>query len=139
MAYTELTCDDEGLSLETLYRMSMVDMGDGTYSQRVVEYAGFPFPYLTVESGDINATYLYYDDYLGKPRYVQVVDGLTQLESFDASNFFWWLGDNKWHIWGNGGGEYYTSTDDVATPNLATTWVVANGANAPLPIVTLYT
>ena len=37
MAYTELTCDDEGLSLETLYRMSMIDLGDGTYAQRVID------------------------------------------------------------------------------------------------------
>ena len=37
MAYTELTCDDEGLGLETLYRMSLIDNGDGTYSQRVID------------------------------------------------------------------------------------------------------
>ncbi len=37
MAYTELTCDDDGLGLETLKRMSMIDNGDGTYAQRVID------------------------------------------------------------------------------------------------------
>ena len=37
MAYTELTCDDAELSLETLKRMSIIDLGDGTYAQRVID------------------------------------------------------------------------------------------------------
>lgn len=37
MAYTELTCDDDDISLEDLRRGSMVDMGDGTFAQQVVE------------------------------------------------------------------------------------------------------
>ena len=37
MAYTELTCYDAELGLETLYRMSLIDNGDGTYSQRVID------------------------------------------------------------------------------------------------------
>ena len=50
MAYTELTCDDEGLGLETLYRMSMIDNGDGTYSQRVID-ASASLPFVCLGAG----------------------------------------------------------------------------------------
>jgi len=40
MAYTELTCDDSGLSLEELYRASLVHFEDGTWAQQVVVVEG---------------------------------------------------------------------------------------------------
>jgi hypothetical protein len=96
-------------------------------------------PFVIVNSGDIKSAYRYYDTYNAKPRYVQVIPGTTQAASAAASNFLWWItGDSKWHMWANGGAEYYTSADAVATPDLVTTWVAAVGANAPLPTVELY-
>lgn len=96
-------------------------------------------PFVIVTSGDIKAAYRYYDEYNSKPRYVQVIPGTTQADSAAASNFLWWItGDSKWHVWGNGGAEYYTSADAVATPDLVTTWVLASGATAPLPTVEPY-
>lgn len=97
-------------------------------------------PFVVVSSGDIKSAYRYYDEYNSKPRYVQVIPGTTQADSAAASNFLFWkiTGDSKWHMWGNGGSEYYTSADDVATPDLVTTWVLADGATAPLPTVAPY-
>ena len=40
MAYTELTCDDEGLTLQDLYRGSLRQMPDGTWAQQVVVVSG---------------------------------------------------------------------------------------------------
>lgn len=45
-----------------------------------------------------------------------------------------WDGSN-WKIYDSGGGFLYYSTDNVATPNLVTTWILWTGAN-PLPTVT---
>ncbi len=36
MAYTELTCEDEDLSLEDLYEGSLRKMPDGSFLQQVV-------------------------------------------------------------------------------------------------------
>ena len=43
MAYTELTCDDEGLTLEDLFRGSLVELSNGSLAQQVVVIAGDDF------------------------------------------------------------------------------------------------
>ena len=115
---------------------AMMSLGDSR--DEVGDGSAEMIPFVIINSGDIKAAYRYYDISLTKPRYVQVIPGTTQAASAAASNFLFWGGDNKWHVWGNGGGEYHTSTDAVATPDLVTTWVLANGAVAPLPTVEPY-
>jgi len=115
---------------------AMMSLGDSR--DEVGDGSAEMIPFVIINSGDIKAAYRYYDINLTKPRYVQVIPGTTQAASAAASNFLFWGGDNKWHVWGNGGGEYHTSTDAVATPDLVTTWVLANGAVAPLPTVEPY-
>jgi hypothetical protein len=40
MPYTELTCEDANLTLEDLYRGSLVALADGTFAQQVVVVTG---------------------------------------------------------------------------------------------------
>ncbi len=115
---------------------AMMSLGDSR--DEVGDGSAEMIPFVIINSGDIKAAYRYYDISLTKPRYVQVIPGTTQAASAAASNFLFWGGDDKWHGWGNGGGEYFTSEDDVATPDLVTTWVLASGAVAPLPTVEPY-
>lgn len=69
--------------------------------------------------------------------------------TFNAKNFYNLLGSGTdtavsaihwtgtyWEITDTGGTQYYYSTDNVATPNLVTTWILFTGVN-PLPTVTL--
>lgn len=95
MAYTELTCDDDGLSLETLYRMSMVDMGDGTYAQRVVEYADEgPTIAFHMESGAVTADYYQNGiDGNGYPLFFKV-GGNPLLDKIYADNSGSWYVDD---------------------------------------------
>jgi len=128
------------LSLKTvLYKLvdEIAEAGDGGGT---VDASGVDvIPFVVVSSGSIKSAYRYYDDYNSKPRYVQVIPGTTQAASAAASNFIRWsTADSEWQLLGNGGTEYYTSTDDVATPDLVTTWVLASGAVAPLPTVDPY-
>lgn len=139
-ALSEYHAGVDYLSLKkVLYKLvdEIAEAGDGGGT---IDASGVDvIPFVVVSSGDINSAYRYYDDYDGKPRYVQVIPGTTQADSAAASNFIWWItGDSKWHVWGNGGAEYHTSADDVATPDLITKWVLADGATAPLPTVTQY-
>jgi hypothetical protein len=57
---------------------------------------------------------------------------------FDAFYYIFW-DDPDWYIWysepGVGSAYLYTSTDDVATPDLCTTWTEVDG-DAPVPTVT---
>jgi len=115
---------------------AMMSLGDSR--DEVGDGSAEIIPFVIINSGDIKAAYRYYDENLTKPRYVQVIPGTTQAASAAASNYLFWGGDDKWHGWGNGGGEYFTSEDDVATPDLVTTWVLANGATAPLPNISIY-
>lgn len=77
---------------------------------------------------DVNGTWKPYGDFNGKTAYYAD----------------WYIGDewseiswqsSQWQIWYNGNLIYY-STDDVATPDLVTTWVIGDAGIAPLPTVT---
>jgi hypothetical protein len=50
----------------------------------------------------------------------------------DSGSFIQWIssGTPQWQI-GAGGSSYYSSTDDVATPDLVTTWEIISGPSGP--------
>ena len=50
----------------------------------------------------------------------------------DSGSFIQWIssGTPQWQI-GAGGNSYYSSTDDVATPDLVTTWEIISGPSGP--------
>jgi hypothetical protein len=55
---TDLTCDDDGLTIEDLFREAMEQQPDGSWSLRVVYVSSCPVPdlsYLFVDNG--NGTY----------------------------------------------------------------------------------
>ena len=72
-------------------------------------------------TSEANGTYVYAGDAYGKPYYSKGSDTITW---FDAMGF---------KLWNLGG--LYQSTDDVATPDLVTTWTVSAGS-MPVPTVT---
>lgn len=63
-------------------------------------------------------------------------DGKTAYTKVGSLNRLRWnAGAAKWRFQSNGGTVFYESTDDVATPNLVTTWTRVSGA-VGLPTVT---
>ena len=50
----------------------------------------------------------------------------------DSASFIQWIsaGTPQWQI-GHGGNSYYSSTEDVATPDLVTTWEIMTGPSGP--------
>ena len=73
-------------------------------------------------TSDANGTYAYLALWFGKPLYTS------------GDNSIWW-DDNKWAIINAfESGNRYESTEDVATPDLVTTWTVSAGA-LPVPTV----
>ena len=76
-------------------------------------------------TSEANGTYTYADITFGKPRY-----------SNGSDSIFWFgMGYDIWGIF-VGGLLVYESTDNVATPDLVTTWTVVNDGTAPVPTVT---
>lgn len=75
-------------------------------------------------TSEANGTYSYAGELYGKPYYMF------------GENALYWLAFSYqiWVIATNAGGVYY-SYDDVATPDLVTTWTVSAGS-LPLPAVT---
>lgn len=72
-----------------------------------------------------NGTYAYADDVTYRPKYVQGV------------NAIYWTG-TEWVIYDdNMGLNWYTSEDDVATPDLVTTWVNTEPSTGDLPVPTV--
>jgi hypothetical protein len=69
----------------------------------------------------VNGTYPYLFTMNGRPQYAK------------ATQRVYWRG-TKWLIEETGADDYYESTDDVATPNLVTTWTTVTGS---LPIGTV--
>lgn len=72
----------------------------------------------------VNGTYTYTGDVAGKPAYAK-----------GAIVLFW---DGQY--WGIGEPEiasYYYAEDDVATPDLVTTWQADNEGSEPVPTVTV--
>lgn len=72
-----------------------------------------------------NGTYAYADLAFSKPRYV---NGSNQILWFG-------LGFDVWAIF-VAGSSVYESTDNVATPDLVTTWAAVSPGIAPVPTVT---
>ncbi|HNR56509.1 MAG TPA: hypothetical protein PKJ19_15175 [Flavobacteriales bacterium] len=137
MAYTELTCDEAALPLEELLRGAMKLHEDGTYSLQVVNITDGVTSF-TLTSGSVTDTYTYDFDSEGRPAFVR--QGFE--DDADEGNPVWTV------IWTDGGGfgfgwhisdeiaeVLYYSLDDVATPDLCTTWVAVAGSN-PLPVFT---
>ena len=90
----------------------------GAYPDIIVSGAG---------TSDANGTYSYVMEFSGRPLY----------ENDD--NRIWWT-DNKWTIINAFEiGNRYESTDDVATPDLVTTWTVGDDGSLPVPTVTIAT
>ena len=140
MAYTELTCDDDGLSLETLYRMSMIDNGDGTYSQRVIDAsASLPFVCLGAGYGSftvgdngtiISAVYQDGVDGNGYPLYFKVGGN-------PATDKIYWTG--QWVVEDAimpGDWLYIELGGDIDFPYLDSIWIAINGVE-PTPTFTL--
>ena len=78
----------------------------------------------------VNATYLRDGDYNLKPKYARIGGSSYEVIRWNA---------NRWEILddaGAGGNDVYTSNDDVATPDLVTTWSVAFPGGYPTPTVT---
>ena len=99
MAYTELTCDDDGLGLETLYRMSMIDNGDGTYSQRVIDAsASLPFVCLGAGYGSFtvgdNGTII---SAVSTNGYITTRDSVSEAVDTQADGLF--SGDGAYCLW----------------------------------------
>ena len=132
MAYTELTCDDEGLGLETLYRMSMIDLGDGTYAQRVIDGSSIgPIVEFTMTSGSVSGDY-YQDgvDGNGYPLYFKVGGN-------PATDKIYWTGG--WVVEDAiqpGDWLYLEIVGDINQPYLSGTWISTNGVD-PTPTFTL--
>ena len=92
----------------------------GAYPDILVSGAG---------TSDANGTYSYAGDSYGKPYYE------------NGSNLIVWvdfLGYKQWTISVDGTG-VYESTEDVATPDLVTTWTVGVDGTLPVPTVTIAT
>ena len=90
----------------------------GAYPDIIVSGAG---------SSDANGTYNYVVMWSGKPSYTS------------GDNSIWWY-DNKWAIINAfESGNRYESTEDVATPDLVTTWTVGADGTLPVPTVTIAT
>ena len=132
MAYTELTCDDDGLSLETLYRMSMIDMGDGTYAQRVVDGSSIgPSIAFSMTSGAVIGDY-YQDgvDGNGSPMYFKVGGNPATDKIIDAGDGSWLVLDSAFpDLW------IYINPP-VDFPYNGTDWIDALG-EPPTPVFTL--
>ena len=76
-------------------------------------------------TSEANGTYTYADITFGKPRYAMGSDSI----------FWFGMSFNVWAI-AISGLSVYESTDDVATPDLVTTWTAVNDGTAPVPTVT---
>jgi len=88
----------------------------GAYPNIVVSGAG---------TSDANGTYVYGGKTFGKPYYTK------------GSELISWFGMG-YDVWGIfvDGLSVYESTDDVATPDLVTTWTAVNDGSLPVPTVT---
>jgi len=78
----------------------------------------------------VNATYLRDGDYNLKPKYARIGGSSYEVIRWNANR--WEILDNP----GSGANDVYTSNDDVATPDLVTTWSVQFPGTAPAPTVT---
>lgn len=90
-----------------------------------------PWPALTVTgagSGEVNVTFAYVGQVDGRPSYV---NGIIE--------FVWNDAFAQWQIRLIGGDTYYFSDDDVASPDLATTWEQGSLGIAPMPTVHVFT
>ena len=76
-------------------------------------------------SGIINGTYTPDGEVNGRESYRQIINTAALIS---------WTG-TKWLI-SEGTDDYYESTDDVATPDLVTTWTVVGFGSSPVPTVT---
>lgn len=78
-------------------------------------------------TGAANGTYLYQGLFNSKPQY----DLASPLRNIQ------WDGIDRWKIYDDDNGLlYYYSLDDVATPDLCTTWVADVAGSNPVPTVT---
>ena len=77
-------------------------------------------------TSEVNGTYTFFTDAFGKPSYTK---GSGYFIAFD--DFY-----GYWEIYLSGVEQYYYSTDNVATPDLVTTWTVGAAGIAPVPTVT---
>ena len=73
-------------------------------------------------TSEANGTYTYEGEEYGKPYYSL------------GSQIIVWIDFAGYKLWNLNG--WYQSTDDVATPDLVTTWNVVNDGIAPVPTVT---
>jgi hypothetical protein len=74
-------------------------------------------------SVEVNGVYVFIREYLGRPEYSQSL----------IADIFW--NGNYWSINSSDGSPLYLSYEDVATPDLVTTWQVEDG-QPPAPTVT---
>jgi len=88
----------------------------GAYPDIIVSGAG---------TSDANGTYEYAGETFGKPYYTKGSESIS----------WFGLGYDVWAIFVDGL-SVYESTDDVATPDLVTTWTAVNTGIAPVPTVT---
>lgn len=97
------------------------------------------YPRISVQMGgsaEVNGIYYYIGMYDSKPLYRKRV-GIGTLPYI-----IWDAADSTWYISGRGDedgeivkGAYYSSSEDVATPELVTTWTVEKAGSAPAPLL----
>lgn len=132
MAYTELTCDDAGLTSQDLYRMSLVDMGDGTFAQRVVEVTVEPVIAFTLSSGSVNGDYVF--SQVGNTPLGPTALIWTQVGGDPDTDFVAVAGGFAF-VW-SGGVERYLSISPGADPEWPpdyTDWILGAGGTNPTP------
>ena len=119
-----LTCEAGSYSLTgtnadlTSSRTLVCDSASGgAYPDIIVSGAG---------TSDVNGVYSYAGELYGKPYYESGVNEILWVDFFGFK--LWSIAVDTTNI--------YESTDDVATPDLVTTWTAVNDGIAPVPTVT---
>lgn len=117
--------------LHTYNELGFVEDGGGG-SPAAESVSVVPFLYLT--SGSLTSIFRYAGISDGKG--VWVLSG-TPLSPIPNTNKIHWISGEGWVVLGPENG-YYTSSEDVATPDLVTTWVLTEWGVDPFPSIALY-
>lgn len=91
-------------------------------------------PYLYLTSGSKTGIYRYAGIYEGKGAWV--LNGVT-FDPLDPHDSVIWVTGEGWLVTDENTASLYTSSEDVATPDLVGTWVVESPASAPAPSIFL--
>lgn len=130
MAYTELGIEHRNLTSRELFLMSLEDVGDGQFAQRVVVSEG-PIAF-TIASGSVNGDY--YFAQVGNAPLNPAVLVWTQVGG-DPDTDFVAVDGGIAYVW-SGGIERYLSLSPGTDPFLPqdyTDWILGAGGSNPTP------